>query len=208
MTNRQKAALETKRRLLETGERMIAEQGFSNVSIDDIVKACGVARGTFYTYFKNKEDIVQAISRQPFGEIEVETREMDCGIQEKLCYYVKEFTKRVQQHGLKITQQWVKNVIDPDAVPEDKDGKKLDYDLEALRGILETGVDKGELSKTTPVQKITNLIISQLYGIMTCWCMSNGTFETESLLEDYCEIQLKTLLARYINKEELNDDDI
>lgn len=54
MTNRQKAAMETRRRLLETGERMIAEQGFSNVSIDDIVKACGVARRTFYTYFKNK----------------------------------------------------------------------------------------------------------------------------------------------------------
>ena len=200
MTNRQKAAMETRRRLLETGKRMIAEQGFSNVSIDDIVKACGVARGTFYTYFKNKEDIVQAISRQPFGDIEAEIEEMDGGIQKKLCYYVKEFTKRVQQHGLKITQQWVKNVIDPDAVPEDKDGKKLDYDLGALQRILQNAVEKGELSEAAPVQELTNLIISQLYGIMTCWCMSNGTFETENLLETYCEIQLKTLLALYIEK--------
>ena len=72
MTNRQKAAMETRRRLLETAKQMIAEQGFCHVSIDDIVKACGVARGTFYTYFKNKEDIVQAISRQPFSDIEAE----------------------------------------------------------------------------------------------------------------------------------------
>lgn len=198
MTNRQKAAMETRRRLLETGERMIAEQGFSNVSIDDIVKACGVARGTFYTYFKNKEDIVQAISCQRFGDIATEIKKMDSGIQEKLCYYVKEFTKKIQQHGLKITQQWVKNVIDPDAVSEDKDRKKLYYDLETLQEILQSAVKKGELSQATPIQKITNLIISQLYGIMTCWCMSNGSFETESLLENYCEMQLKALLAPYI----------
>lgn len=194
--------METRRKLLETGKRMIAKQGFSNVSIDDIVQACGVARGTFYTYFKNKEDIVQAISRQPFGELEAEIDEMDCGIQEKLCYYVKEFTKRVQQHGIKITQQWVKNVIDPDAVPENEDGEKLDYDLSALRNILHGGIESNELTQSTPVQEMTELIISQLYGIMTCWCMSSGAMDTEKLLENYCNMQLKPLMARYINNDQ------
>lgn len=200
MNNRQKAALETRRKLLETGERMIAEHGFSNVSIDDIVKACGVARGTFYTYFKNKEDIVQAISRMPFGDLEAEIDEMDCKISEKICYYAKEFTKRVQQHGLKITQQWIKNVIDPDAVPESEDGKKLNYDLNALEKILQNAVKKGELTESTPIREVTELIISQLYGIMTCWCMSNGVTDTEKLLENYCEMQLKPLLTPYIKK--------
>lgn len=202
MTNRQKAAMETRRKLLEVGERMIAEQGFANVSIDDIVKACGVARGTFYTYFKNKEDIVQAISRQPFGELENEINEMNCDIQEKLCYYVEGFTKRVQQHGLKITQQWVRNVIDPDIVPENEDGKKLSYDLEAMRNILQTAIDNKELSDCTPLQQISELIISQLYGIMTCWCMSNGALDTDKLLKDYCQLQLKPLLALYMNNRD------
>lgn len=202
VTNRQKAAMETRRKLLEVGERMIAEQGFANVSIDDIVKACGVARGTFYTYFRNKEDIVQAISRQPFGELENEINEMNCDIQEKLCYYVEEFTKRVQQHGLKITQQWVRNVIDPDIVPENEDGKKLSYDLEAVRNILQTAIDNKELSDRTPLQQISELIISQLYGIMTCWCMSNGALDTDKLLKDYCQIQLKPLLALYMKNKD------
>lgn len=195
MTNRQKAAMETRRRLLETGKRMIAEQGFSNVSIDDIVKACGVARGTFYTYFKNKEDIIQAIIRQPFGELENEIEEMDEGIEKKLQYYVKEFTSRVKQHGLKITQQWVKNVIDPDAVPEDNDGKKLDYDLEALQRILKNAVISGELAETAPIQSISRLITSQLYGVMTCWCMSNGAMDTDELMDDYCNMQLMALIT-------------
>lgn len=198
MTNRQKAAMETRRRLLETGERMIAEQGFSNVSIDDIVKACGVARGTFYTYFKNKEDIIQAISRQPFGDLENEIEDMGESIEKKLQYYVKEFTVRVKQHGLKITQQWVKNVIDPDAVPEDNDGKKLDYDLEALQRILKNAVISGELAEATPIQSISRLITSQLYGVMTCWCMSNGAMDTDELLADYCDKQLIALINPYL----------
>lgn len=202
MTNRQKAAMETRRRLLETGERMIAEQGFSNVSIDDIVKACGVARGTFYTYFKNKEDIIQAISRQPFGDLENEIEEMDEGIGKKLQYYVKEFTARVKQHGLKITQQWVKNVIDPDAVPEDKDGKKLDYDLEALQRILKNAVISGELAEAAPIQSISRLIISQLYGVMTCWCMSNGAMDTDELLADYCDKQLMALISPWLKDKQ------
>ncbi len=200
MTNRQKAAMETRRRLLETAKQMIAEQGFCHVSIDDIVKACGVARGTFYTYFKNKEDIVQAISRQPFSDIEAEMEKMSGLMEEKLCYYVREFTERIQQHGLKITQQWVKCVIDPDAVPEDKDGKKLDYDLQSLQGILQKAIAAGDLKADTPVQRISRLMISQLYGVMTCWCMSNGAMDTKGLLEDYCSIQLPALIAPYLAK--------
>ena len=200
MTNRQKAAMETRRKLLETGRELIAKYGFYHVSIDDIVKACGVARGTFYTYFKNKEDIARAISRQPFVDIATEMEEMPGSMQEKLCYYVREFMERIRQHGLKITQQWVKCVIDPDAVPEDADGKKLDYDLQSLQEILQKAVSSGELKPDTPVQAISRLMVSQLYGVMTCWCMSNGAMDTKGLLEDYCSIQLPALIAPYLVK--------
>ena len=169
MTNRQRAAMETRRRLLETGKRLIAQQGFCNVSIDDIVKACGVARGTFYTYFRNKEDIVQAISCQPCGDIEAVIEEIDGTAEEKLCCYVREFTARIQRHGLKITQQWVKNVIDPDVSLEERGGRKLNDDLECLGGILREEVRRGALKDDTPVQAISRLTITQLYGIMTCW---------------------------------------
>lgn len=190
--------MKTRRKLLEAGKRLIEERNFDNVSVDDIVKSCGVARGTFYIYFKNKQDLVQAISRQPFADIENEIEKMDCSIEKRLCYYAKEFTLRIQQHGLKITQQWVKNVIDPEAIPEDKDGKKLEYDLTALQRIICKAVADNELKESIPTDEISILIISQLYGVMTCWCMSNGKLNTEVLLENYCSRQLIPLLAPYL----------
>src|SRR5699024_6172546 len=42
-------------------EKGITEKIITETAINDIVKKAGVAKGTFYTYFKNKEDILERI---------------------------------------------------------------------------------------------------------------------------------------------------
>ena len=58
MTSRQIAALATKKKLLDAGSKIIAEKGLSQATVDEITALAGVSKGTFYTYFKKKEDIV------------------------------------------------------------------------------------------------------------------------------------------------------
>lgn len=43
--------------LLNTAFDFFTTKGFSKTSISDIVKDAGVAKGTFYLYFKDKYDI-------------------------------------------------------------------------------------------------------------------------------------------------------
>lgn len=52
---------DTKTCLIESAEKLISQQGYYNTKIEDITKNAGVAKGTFYTYFKTKEDIIVAI---------------------------------------------------------------------------------------------------------------------------------------------------
>ena len=47
--------------LLEAARYLFIEKGIYNTSIDAIVKHANVAKGTFYLYFKNKEDILNEI---------------------------------------------------------------------------------------------------------------------------------------------------
>ena len=68
MTNRQLAALETRKKLLEAAKKIVCEKGLINTSIEEITKACGVSNGTFYTYFKRKEDVIFALSREVYQE--------------------------------------------------------------------------------------------------------------------------------------------
>ena len=60
----------TRMKLLEAAARVIAEQGLETASVEDLVAAAGVARGTFYNYFPTIDDLVEALSRHLIGTME------------------------------------------------------------------------------------------------------------------------------------------
>ncbi|MCG8636048.1 MAG: TetR/AcrR family transcriptional regulator [Desulfobacterales bacterium] len=47
---------ETKYRIIEAGARIIHRKGYHHTGIQEILSAAGVPKGSFYFYFKNKED--------------------------------------------------------------------------------------------------------------------------------------------------------
>jgi len=51
-TNKQ----ETRQALIDTGTCIILEKGFNHTGIDQVLKAVGVPKGSFYYYFKSKDD--------------------------------------------------------------------------------------------------------------------------------------------------------
>ena len=66
MTNRKKAALETRRRLLVAARKILEKQDFADVTVADIAREAGVAVGSFYVYFKRKEVIVEVLGDYDF----------------------------------------------------------------------------------------------------------------------------------------------
>ena len=48
---------DTREQILNAALQLFAEQGYHKTKISDIVKAVGVAQGTFYWYFQSKESI-------------------------------------------------------------------------------------------------------------------------------------------------------
>lgn len=71
----QQQLIESRRRLIvDAAISVIAEQGFQRTTIKQIAQTAGIADGTIYNYFKNKEAILFAIVER-FTEAEV--RELD-----------------------------------------------------------------------------------------------------------------------------------
>ena len=61
-TDRARRARDKRRKeLLKAAIRVFARKGYRTASIRDIIQAAGVARGTFYIYFRSKQDIFAAI---------------------------------------------------------------------------------------------------------------------------------------------------
>jgi TetR/AcrR family transcriptional regulator, fatty acid metabolism regulator protein len=55
--------------IVEAALKVIAEHGYHNAQVSRIAKEAGVADGTIYLYFKNKEDILISVFREKLGEL-------------------------------------------------------------------------------------------------------------------------------------------
>ena len=57
-----RARQKRRKQLLNAATRVFARKGYWSASITDIIQAAGVARGTFYLYFRSKRDVFLAIA--------------------------------------------------------------------------------------------------------------------------------------------------
>jgi AcrR family transcriptional regulator len=57
--------------LVSAAATVFTERGVGSATVGDIVKAAGVAQGTFYLYFDSKDDAVLAVAER-FGDVMIE----------------------------------------------------------------------------------------------------------------------------------------
>lgn len=55
--------------LIDAARASFLERGVDQTSVEDITRAAGVAHGTFYLYFKTKDDAVNAVIAEMAGEM-------------------------------------------------------------------------------------------------------------------------------------------
>jgi AcrR family transcriptional regulator len=152
MTKRQENALKTRRKLIDTAENLLKTNGFNALCVEDITKSAGVAKGTFYVYFKHKEDIVSEICRGYFKQIENKLSEMtDADLIEKLSVYFDNFMRAVELYGINICREWIRSAIDPKTAPDYTDISKWQYDINMLTNILNKAIENKELKKMHPL---------------------------------------------------------
>ena len=200
MTNRKKAALETRRRLIVAARKILYKRDFAEVSVADIAKEAGVAVGSFYVYFKRKEDIVEVLGDYDFYRLaEIVNGMTGTGILERLAYYCREFMKGIEEYGMEITRQWIRNNVAPQRMSHhDEDITKYAFDVRALQSILREGVKQGLLKAETPVEGLALFINCELYGLMLAWCMSDGAVVGSRQTGAFIANGLAKVLAPYI----------
>ena len=197
LTNRQARAIETRKKILKAAKALIAEKGFEDTSIGDIVKAAGVSTGSFYTYFKKKEDVVAELNKTDFYRLADIVNEMkDKDILDRLRYYCNHFLEDIEETGIEICRQWVRNNLSPNnMLLGGEEITKYQYDYRAMQSILHEAVHRGELKTDTPVDDLALFINAQLYGLMVAWCMTDGQVKGSEKTESLCETVFNAALA-------------
>jgi AcrR family transcriptional regulator len=94
----------TRQALLDAGSRLLAENPIDAIAIDEIVRAAGVAKGSFFNHFEDKDAFGRAVARQLRVEIEAAVAETNRGIDDparrvarSVCLYVRHASRHPQR---------------------------------------------------------------------------------------------------------------
>ena len=198
MTKRQKEALETRAKLLDAARKIVCERGLAGTNVEEITASCGVAKGTFYTYFKRKEDIIYALCRESFAAIRDETLSSQSPFPERLTDYMVKFAAYIEQTSLKLCQEWIRNTAEPDFSGNKAGMEKLVFDIESMENVIKDGQARGEVKRNTSVKQMSTMLIHVLYGAMLCWATSNGKYDFTEQTRIFCRKYLGSTLKPYL----------
>ena len=56
-----------KNEILDAAESLFVTKGFEKATVNDVLEAVNIAKGTFYYYFKSKEDVLDALVERRIG---------------------------------------------------------------------------------------------------------------------------------------------
>ena len=96
MTRIVKDPEERKQELIDAAERLFMEKGYEDTAVSDIVREINVGQGTFYHYFKSKEDILRAVAEKqvaPLAEEVARIANSDAHSAQKLNAMMNSFLK-------------------------------------------------------------------------------------------------------------------
>lgn len=75
-------------RIQEAAAILFHEQGVETTSVNDIVKKANVAKGTFYVYYKDKQELISQILTKQHGMLinDILNRSYELSIQNNICW--------------------------------------------------------------------------------------------------------------------------
>jgi AcrR family transcriptional regulator len=131
-------SVQTRGRLLEAAKKIFSERGYYNTRISHIIDEAGVARGTFYLYFRSKEEIFRELLKEVVEELKARIRVID--LSGDPVEQVRENIERVIELALE-ERELARIVLQRNCDPELF--KITDSFFEEVCGLIKGSLDKG-----------------------------------------------------------------
>ncbi|KUO13300.1 TetR/AcrR family transcriptional regulator [Streptomyces sp. DSM 15324] len=176
----------TRQKLYEAAVTLIAEQGFSATTVDEIAERAGVAKGTVYYNFASKSVLFEELLRHGVGLLTASLRQaaedterrggskvdaLDAMVRAGLVFIERypSFTQLYVAELWRTNRTWQSTLM---VVREQA--------VAVVEGVLRTGVENGEFSEEIDVK----LTASALVGMVLVAALDWRAFQPERSLDD------------------------
>ncbi|WP_461201546.1 TetR/AcrR family transcriptional regulator [Anoxybacillus sp. TBDG-1] len=189
---RERQKKQTRLLLQQTALQLFQKQGYDETTVLQITSEAGVAKGTFFNYFRTKEEVLQSVffshTKRVYEKMKKNKR---TNWREQIEQLFHELTTMHEQLGRKVTKSMLHIYT-----AKQKQPLELTPLIDLLVGLFEEGKRCGDIRTRQPSSKLAFIALQLYFGALQLWMFSHlaeplSTFMTHTL----------KIFIRYIEKE-------
>jgi TetR/AcrR family transcriptional regulator, fatty acid metabolism regulator protein len=181
------------KQIIEAAVIVIAENGYHHAQVSKIAKQAGVADGTIYLYFKNKEDILISLFQEKMGnfieKIQNEIEGISCPTEKLYVLIEKHFQLLAADRHLAIVTQLELRQSNKEL--RLRINEVLKGYLKVVERILLEGIEKGEFRKDLDVRLARQMIFGTIDETVTTWVMNDQKYDLVTLAKPVHQLLTK-----------------
>ncbi len=191
----------TEDRIVEHARRLFLKRGYHGTTIDDITRAAKLTKGSFYWYFKSKEDILKRIFLE-FEQLFLDNlirslNAVEGGTLDKVAKFIR-FIPAFAYYNPELCVAFTtlsgelvgtRHKIETEIRRIYK--KYQDY----LSGLMTRGIKEGVIKKDLNPDLTASVIIAFHNGILFQWFMNKGQIDERAYVDTFNKVLLKGFLS-------------
>lgn len=176
---------------------MFAEQGFFQATISRIAREAGVADGTIYLYFKNKNDILVQFfnykTKQVFDGFREEVDRADNAI-DKLRNLIRRHLEEFQRdRNMAILYQ--SETHQRTRLVEQQIKEMSNMYLDIVAEIVEQGQQEGQMRKNLYLSLVKRFILGAVDEVINTWIHSGNQYDLVSMADPLVDLFIEGIGA-------------
>ncbi len=185
------------KQIVDAAVIVIAENGYHQAQVSKIAKEAGVADGTIYLYFKNKEDILISVFREKMGVFVENVKEIlkiEISATEMLAKMIENHFSLLNgdRHLAIVTQLELR-----------QSNKELRYRINEvlkeylvlLDDILKQGIESGEFDERIDIRLARQMVFGTIDETITSWVMNDQKYDLMKLAPEVHRLLLNGMKA-------------
>lgn len=164
----------TRERILRAAVDLFSKRGYVAATVEEIAETADVAKGTFFNYFRTKDDLLIAMFQGLADVFEVYTRGI-AGTQD-VRGYLRDFAHRFVEHPVRYPML-LRSILAV-ALADPEMGRAfnealLDRGLKAHSALLRRGQRLGQVRKDIPARFLARMFQQMMLGTEAIWALTS-----------------------------------
>ena len=189
--NREEKKNATRQKIIDCALQLFAQQGYAQTTVNQITEQAGVAKGTFFNYFANKEvvlcDIQLTLATEEISRLQYKQGPIIPLMREALMGMVRQLPAE-RPLILALFQSTLNN----STLLELEKTKNEEF-KQMLAAAIELAQERGEISKSMPAKMIAELAVQTYDGVLLYWSKGLGDEQLSNQMAISFELFFKGL---------------